>query len=47
MAENLYVGSHRTTNKKWRDGWDETFKKPKKSECDKRKRAKKNEAKQE
>jgi len=38
MAENLYIGSHRTTNKKWRDGWDRVFKKkPKKSDCERSK----------
>jgi len=25
MAENLYVGSHKCTNKNWREGWDRTF----------------------
>lgn len=32
MSENLYVGSHKCTNKAWRDGWDRTFKKDKTDE---------------
>lgn len=25
MGENLMVGSHKGSNKKWRDGWERTF----------------------
>jgi hypothetical protein len=28
MGENLYVGSHRTSNKAYREGWERTFNQP-------------------
>jgi len=31
MAEKLHIPSHRYGNKKYRDNWDKTFKKDKKS----------------
>ena len=42
MGENLYVGSHKSSNKAYRDHWDETFKKKDKNESKEQPKQKKN-----
>lgn len=33
MAENLFVGTHKSTNKKFREGYDRTFKRERDTTC--------------